>query len=204
MVGIDIGKTELFVCLDGDEQKAAKPCANTAAGHQNLLTWLHKRGAAPQKTQVVMESTSVYWEVLAFTLHDAGFKVSVVNPAKIKFFARSLLRRGKTDTLDAALIAQYGATMRPACWTPPEADVLELRALVRDRDVIVALITLEKSRRHAADHQAPPSATTQLWSDARLALLEQQVKAADQAISVATSGARALRAPFHRGFEPSD
>ena len=120
MVGIDIGKTELFVCLDGDEQKAAKPCANTAAGHQNLLTWLNKRGAVPQETQVVMESTSVYWEVLAFTLHDAGFKVSVVNPAKIKFFARSLLRRGKTDTLDATLIAQYGATMRSAGWTPPE------------------------------------------------------------------------------------
>lgn len=78
MVGIDIGKTELFVCLDGDEQKAAKPGANTAAGYQNLLTWLHKRGAVSQETQVVMESTSVYWEALACTLHDAGFKVSVV------------------------------------------------------------------------------------------------------------------------------
>ena len=182
VVGIDVGKAELFVCLRSASGNQASRFANTAAGHRKLLTWLKKSGTDPSGTQAVMESTSVYWELLAVTLFESGFKVSVVNPAKIKFFARSLLRRGKTDTLDADLIAQYGSTMRPACWTPPPNELLELRALVRDREVIVNLITLEKGRRHAMEHQAHQNSTTKKWSDARLALLEKQLEAANQAI----------------------
>lgn len=182
VVGIDVGKAELFVCLRSAAGNHASRFANTATGHRKLLTWLQKSGTNPPETLVVMESTSVYWEVLAVTLFETGYKVSVVNPAKIKYFARSLLRRGKTDTLDADLIAQYGATMCPACWTPPANELLELRALVRDREVIVNLITLEKGRQHAMDHQAHQSATTKKWSKARLALLEKQLEAADQTI----------------------
>jgi len=43
-------------------------------------------------------------------LHTAQFAVSVVNAAQINFFARSTLRRGKTDAMDAEIIARYGAT----------------------------------------------------------------------------------------------
>ena len=92
-----------------------------------------------------MESTGVYWERIAVDLHDAGFAVSVVNAAQIKYFAKSLLRRGKTDKMDAELIARYGATMRPACWTPTDACLGSLRVLVHERDAVVELIKLENS-----------------------------------------------------------
>ncbi len=44
-----------------------------------------------------------------------------MNGAQIKYFAKSLLSRGKTDKMDAELIARYGATMRPARWMPTDA-----------------------------------------------------------------------------------
>lgn len=81
-----------------------------------------------------MASIRVSWESIAICLHEAGHVVSVVNAAQVKFFAKSLLRRGTTDVLDAELIAHDGEAMRPACWTPPEAELMELRALVRGRD----------------------------------------------------------------------
>jgi len=46
-----------------------------------------------------------------------GYPVSVVNPAKIKAFAKSELSRAKTDKADAKLIARYALTMHPPLWT---------------------------------------------------------------------------------------
>ena len=72
--------------------------------------------------------------------------MSVVNAAQIKFYAKSTLRRGKTDKMDAELIARYGETMHPACWMPAERDREVLRALIHERDAVISLITLEKGR----------------------------------------------------------
>ena len=50
---------------------------------------------------------------LAEALADAGYTVSVVNPAMIEAYARSRLTRTKTDRTDARLIAQFCATQQP-------------------------------------------------------------------------------------------
>lgn len=107
----------------------------------------------PQCTSVVMEATGVYWEGVAAALYAAVFAVSVVNAAQIKFFARSTLRRGKTDTMDAEIIARYGVTMHPARWIPSEKSLNELRALIHERNTIVELTTTLKGRQHALDHR---------------------------------------------------
>ncbi|WP_084571520.1 IS110 family transposase [Deinococcus misasensis] len=60
-----------------------------------------------------MEATGVYSQRVAHFLYTSGCRVSVVNAAKINFFARSNLRRGKTDSMDAELIAQYALNMKP-------------------------------------------------------------------------------------------
>ena len=59
-----------------------------------------------------------------------GWKVSVVNPARIKGFAQSELARTKTDRADAALLARFCAALRPALWVPPPAAFRQLRAWV--------------------------------------------------------------------------
>jgi transposase len=87
-----------------------------------------------------MESTSVYWEEVAEALHKAGYRVSVVNPVRIKGYAMSQLRRSKTDPLDGDVIADFCRTQEPEAWTPPTPEQKKLRALVRH------LEALKKSR----------------------------------------------------------
>jgi len=63
-----------------------------------------------------MEATGVYHEALAYAMHKAGASVSVVNPAKISHYAKSLGVRRKTDKKDSLVLARYGATQQPALW----------------------------------------------------------------------------------------
>ena len=189
VLGLDIGKSEVYARLLQVQAPGTptpvgvvKAVTNTAKGHEQLLLWLTKAGAVREDLWVVMESTSVYWERIAITLHEAGCIVSVVNAAQIKFFAKSTLRRGKTDKLDAELIARYGVVMQPARWLPPEADLVELRALLHARDTIVELLTLEAGRHHAMDHQYQPHPKAVGFCEARQKLLEQQLEEANGAI----------------------
>lgn len=115
VIGLDIGKDTVFAHLKltdgGCHSIAAVP--NTAAGFAQLLRWTKKHQAPPPEVHVVMEATGVYWERCARHFHDQGCRVSVENPARIRYFAHSKSRRGKTDAMDADLIAQYGVTMSP-------------------------------------------------------------------------------------------
>ena len=196
VLGIDVGKSELYACLLRPALKAARQVvANTAEGHTCLQQWLEVQGVVAEATSVVMEATGVYGERIALKLHLAGYRVSVVNAAQIKFYAKSTLRRGKTDKMDAELIAQYGEKMQPARWTPPEHAPEALRALIHERDAVISLITLEKGRQHALDHREHPhELVTQLGRE-RLALLEVQRVALEAAMDALVAGSVELELP---------
>lgn len=121
VLGLDIGKDTVFayLVLIGGAHHSLAAVPNTAAGFQRLLGWAGKHGAPPAELHVVMEATGVYWESCAQHFYEQGCTVSVENPARIRYFAHSKSRRGKTDKMDAELIADYGVTMSPRSWTPP-------------------------------------------------------------------------------------
>ena len=95
--------------------------AQTPQGFRTLHHRLQAMGVAPAATLSVLEATGRYWITLATTLHHAGYTVSVINPAQAHHFARALLKRAKTDAIDAATLAQLAALFQPAPWTPPPA-----------------------------------------------------------------------------------
>jgi transposase len=74
---------------------------------------------APGQVLVVMEATGTYWLSLATFLVRQGFVVSAINPAQAHSFAKALLRRAKTDAIDAQTLAQLAALLQPKPWTPP-------------------------------------------------------------------------------------
>jgi transposase len=78
---------------------------------------------------------------LASALHGAGYHVSVVNPKQAHDAACAVLQHAKTDPLDAKMLAQLGAKLRPARWTPPPAIYRELQQRLAWRDSLVALRT---------------------------------------------------------------
>ncbi|MBV7539443.1 transposase, partial [Duganella sp. sic0402] len=128
VVGIDVSKKKLDVALLVNGKIKTKVIDNSAAGHQLLLEWLDKTQLPKAALRVCMEATGVYFEVVATTLYDAGFAVSVVNPGCVKGFGQSENLRNKTDKADAALIARYCAAMTPATWTPAPLEQRQLRA----------------------------------------------------------------------------
>ncbi len=69
-------------------------------------------------------------EPVAECLYDAGYIVSVINPALGKAFAQSEGLRNKTDTVDARMLAEFCRQKRPAAWEAPHPLERALRALV--------------------------------------------------------------------------
>ncbi|MEG4003928.1 IS110 family transposase [Microcoleus sp. SVA1_B3] len=127
VLGIDISKRDFHVSLL-KEGRATKPkkFTNNLQGFESLHNWLQQQSVA--ELHACMEATSIYGEALAEFLYGAGFQVSIVNPARIKGFAKSELLRTKTDSVDAALIARFCAAMKPSLWTPTAPEVKELQA----------------------------------------------------------------------------
>lgn len=144
-LGIDLSKAYFDATLrKTDEKQVHLRCDNDAAGFATLHQWLQAAGVTT--LHACMEATNIYWEGLAAFLHDQGYTVSVVNPARIKGFAMSEMRRNKTDKLDSEVISHFCAKMAPSAWTPPSAEQHKLRSLMRHRDALQKTITQQKNR----------------------------------------------------------
>jgi transposase len=107
-VGVDIAATTAAVSI----QRAGAPASRsftidqTPEGHTKLMHQLQATGHVPSSILVVMEATGSYWISLATYLVHEGFVVSVMNPAQAHYFAKALLKRAKTDAIDAQTLAQ--------------------------------------------------------------------------------------------------
>lgn len=145
VLGIDIAKLKFNVCLINPKEKLRhRLFPNTATGFAQLKEWLAKQGVP--KVHACLEATGTYSEPLALFLHEAGQRVSVVNPAAIKAFAQSRLSRTKTDKVDAELIARFCQAQEPPAWSPPAAEVRELQALVRRLEALIEMRVAEENR----------------------------------------------------------
>lgn len=177
-LGIDIAKASYQVSLKRpDGKRRNKSVRNTAAGHAALLEWLTRQ--APDAVHACLEATGTYGEAVATALADAGHHVSLVNPAAVKAFAQSQLRRTKTDGVDAEVLADFCAAMTPPLWTPWPVEVRTLQGLVRRREAVQDMLTQERNRQQAGELSAPVAASVARIVDtleAELAGLDQQIR----------------------------
>jgi len=144
VMGIDVSKDTLDVCLRWPMRQTYSRFDNTAGGHQQLQRWLKMQEV--ETVHACLEATGQYGEAVAEYLYQLGHIVSVVNPARIKAYGRSKLRRNKTDKADAELIADFCANQKPAPWSPPPAEFKDLQALVRRLEDLMAARQQESNR----------------------------------------------------------
>jgi transposase len=111
LVGIDVAAKSFTASWTQDRLDYARSVKfdYSASGISQLQAALQATGVLPVETLIVLEATGSYWITLAVSLHSAGFTISVVNPAQVHSWAQSLPRRGKTDPLDARMLAQFAA-----------------------------------------------------------------------------------------------
>lgn len=150
VVGIDVSSEKVDVCIRGvDEGTLTKP--NTAEGHIALIVWLRKHGVE----LAVMEASGGYEGVWAETLRGAGIEVSIVEPKRIRSFARASGELAKTDAIDAHMIAWYGEvfaeTLRKQAHDPAReelARVMTARAMLKKIETMILQLR---------EHKQPPA-----------------------------------------------
>ena len=147
-VVIDISKVKFDVALLQAEQYQLATFDNDPQGFGRLARWLRKRRVT--QLHACMEATGAYGDELALYLHDTGYQVSIVNPARIKAYAQSQLARNKTDRYDAKVIAHFAATQNVRLWMPPAPEMYSFRALMRRLQALKDMRAQEQNRLQAA------------------------------------------------------
>ena len=79
---------------------------------------------------MVLEASAGYERTAHRALAGRGVPAAIVNPKRVRDFARGIGLEAKTDRVDARLIARYGEVMRPAATPLPDPARLELREIL--------------------------------------------------------------------------
>jgi transposase len=116
---------------------------NIPAGFRTLLHALRKTG---RDVCVYVEATGGCERQMCDYLLTHGIAVAKVNPKRVRDFAHGLGKLAKTDPIDAAIIGEYGRQAKPRRLVPEPVYQRSLSALVRRRDQITDLITIESNR----------------------------------------------------------
>jgi transposase len=178
-VGVDVGKDEVMVAIAGQKPKAF---GTSQPDMKRLMKWV-KSQAGSRGIHIGMEATGVYSSKIALALCAyPGVTVSVINPAQIKAYGRAVLRRTKTDSVDAQLICDFVRSQTPAAWTPPSATQQELKALVTHADAIRDEIRRWANRRHARQHLTHLPAVIATSTAEVVATLTQELATIEAAI----------------------
>lgn len=105
-VGIDISKLRLDVHMHPVSERFSVD--NSASGLVKLITKLKRI----KVNCIGLEASGGYERAAADTLAAAGFTVHYLDPLQVRYFARAIKTRAKTDAIDAAIIARYVETVQ--------------------------------------------------------------------------------------------
>jgi transposase len=160
-LGIDVSKDRLDCALlaaQGVKVLGGRSFPNDTAGIDRAKAWVERiSGLAAAEVHVVLEATAAYHEAAAHRLAAAGMRVSIANSARVRSFGKGLGILGKTDPIDARLLARYGQLVHPRAWRPPARALLDLEALLARLDDIEGDLRREESRLEQARTRGCPA-----------------------------------------------
>lgn len=137
-VGVDIAKDWLDIHHPGQQPYRI---ANTPVAVRRLA-----RSCRRADAWVIFEATGGYDRTLRDALEHAGAKFSRVNPRQARDFARAMGVIGKTDRIDARMLAELGARLRPDPTEPVAPQRRALQTLVTRRRQLVEIRKQEATR----------------------------------------------------------
>lgn len=146
VVGIDIAKHKADACIRALGLRLS--LAATQAGEREMIAWLRQH----QVTLAVMEASGGYEQGWAKALRAAGIAVRIVDPKRVRYFAKSAGRHAKNDAIDAEMIAWFGEIFGAAGEESYDADRETLDRLVTARAL---LVKLQAAVRQLDEHEQP-------------------------------------------------
>lgn len=139
-VGIDVSKDRLDVAVLGEER--GEQVDNTQAGIAKLVQQMQE--VCPEL--IVVEATGGYQRAVVEALFWAGLAVAVVNPARVRQFARACGLLAKTDKLDAQVLAVFGQRVQPKLYEGKSEAEKQLSALLVRRKQVEEMLKAEQNR----------------------------------------------------------
>lgn len=173
-LGIDVSKDELVVAREG--VAGTRSYRNDESGHKELLKELMAKNAEPPSL-IVAEATGGYERGIVSALGAKRLPVVVVNPRHVRHFAKAIGRLAKTDQIDAHLLVDFGAMVKPEPVPLPEEAEEELGDLLSRRQQLTQMLVAEKSRLHQAVGQKSQRLRREIKS--HVADLERRLKTTD-------------------------
>jgi transposase len=146
VVGIDVAKDKVDACIRSLSQRQTFP--STAEGRRALIRWLRKH----QVGKAAMEASGGYERDWAKALREARIDVRVVDPKRVRSFARSAGRLAKHDAIDAEMIAWFAETFTKA---PGQAHDAARERLVQIVTARQGLLDLQTSLQNRSEHATP-------------------------------------------------
>jgi transposase len=146
VAGIDVAKDKVDVCIRS--QSLRRAFASTTEGRRELACWLRQRKVG----SAVMEASGGYEREWAKTLRAARIEVRIVDPKRVRSFARSAGRLAKNDTIDAEMIAWFAETFGEAPHQAWDAERERLAQIVNARQ---ALLDLQSDLQNRSEHSRP-------------------------------------------------
>lgn len=143
-VGIDVSKDSLDLAIHRHHE--VRRFANTTTGIGKAVRHVMGLGSV----LVVMEASGGYEISLAAALGEAGIPTAVLNPRQVRDYARSTGKLAKTDAIDARILAEFAAVVRPEPRPLADSETMELREILARRSQLNEMITAERNRLHRA------------------------------------------------------
>ncbi len=146
VVGIDVAKDKIDACIRSLSQRQTFP--SNAEGRRKLMAWLRKH----KVDKAVMEASGGYERDWAKALREGVVEVRIVDPKRVRSFARSAGRLAKNDTIDAEMIAWFAETFREVKGQAYDAEREKLLQIVYARQ---ALLDQQTQMRNRHEHSVP-------------------------------------------------
>jgi transposase len=146
VAGIDVAKDKVDVCIRSLSLR--RTFASTAEGRRELASLLRRKKVG----KAVMEASGGYERDWAKTLRRAGLEVRIVDPKRVRSFARSAGRLAKNDTIDAEMIAWFAETFGQAAAQTYDAAREKLAQMVNAR---LGLLDLRSGLQNRSEHSLP-------------------------------------------------
>ena len=139
-VGVDVGKHFLDICIHEKDKYWRED--NTAAGIKRIL----QRLSHYQVERLVMEATGRYEFELAQLAYARNLPVCIVKPLLVRRYAGANDQLAKTDKIDAQIIAEFGALLKPKVTPAKSKNLIAIKDLIARRRQLVSLRTQERNQ----------------------------------------------------------
>jgi len=166
---IDVGKEWLVVQLGSGGEQFSEP--NELRAIKRIAKRLSQAGCE----RVLIEGGS-YQSVLIAALRAAELPVVVVNPRRVREFAKSIGQLAKTDDIDAGMLALYGERTQPPLRELPDEQSQTLRASWVRREQLIQMLVMEENR---LEHAAENAKAVRHNLRSHIDYLQKQIKQAD-------------------------